>query len=179
MLVNTPMAVNENMALPSTMNAVVFDGPYKISLQKRPVPQSKLADARTTDTRMPTSKLTTNVPVQDGRDVVVKVNRTAVSNSRCCLVPRDKSALVGANADCGAIAVRLVSSPPGYCDAGQSLKRTPRAVSCMPIEAARCPSRGILWATSSRVKLLRLEPMSSPSRSVTRSYRLSRRPGKT
>ena len=30
-----------SMALPSTMNAVVFDGPYKVSLQQRPVPRSK------------------------------------------------------------------------------------------------------------------------------------------
>lgn len=30
------------------MNAVVFDGPYKVSLQERPVPQSKPADALAT-----------------------------------------------------------------------------------------------------------------------------------
>ncbi|KAK5629727.1 hypothetical protein RRF57_005442 [Xylaria bambusicola] len=31
------------MELPDTMNAVVFDGPYKVSLQQRPVPKSKRA----------------------------------------------------------------------------------------------------------------------------------------
>lgn len=30
------------MALPTTMNAVVFEGPYKVSVQRRPVPKSKL-----------------------------------------------------------------------------------------------------------------------------------------
>lgn len=29
------------MELPLTMNAVVFDGPYKVSLQQRPVPKSE------------------------------------------------------------------------------------------------------------------------------------------
>ncbi|OTA60340.1 hypothetical protein K449DRAFT_383793 [Hypoxylon sp. EC38] len=29
--------------LPATMNAVVFEGPYKVSLQQRPVPKSKLS----------------------------------------------------------------------------------------------------------------------------------------
>ncbi|KAI0202156.1 GroES-like protein [Astrocystis sublimbata] len=38
------------MELPETMNAVVFDGPYKVSLQKRPVPK-----------------------IQDDEDIVVKV----------------------------------------------------------------------------------------------------------
>jgi hypothetical protein len=28
------------MALPTTMNAVIFDGPGKVSLQQRPVPKS-------------------------------------------------------------------------------------------------------------------------------------------
>ncbi|KAI0014144.1 GroES-like protein [Xylariaceae sp. FL0662B] len=46
------------MALPTTMNAVVFDGPYKVSLQQRPVPKIQ----------------------QDG-DIVVKVDATALCGS--------------------------------------------------------------------------------------------------
>ena len=153
------------MALPSTMNAVVFDGPYKISLQKRPIPQSKPADALTTDTPN-TSRLTRDVTVRDGSDIIVKVNRTAVSNS----LPGDASHYLRAGADSGAVARPLCCGPPS--------KAHPRVASCMLIEDARCPSRDILWATSSRVTWLKPEPMSRPSRSVTGSYRLSRRPGK-
>ncbi|KAI1246895.1 hypothetical protein MGN70_010780 [Eutypa lata] len=46
------------MALPSTMNAVVFDGPYKVSLQQRPVPR-----------------------IQEDGDIIVKVQATALCGS--------------------------------------------------------------------------------------------------
>lgn len=32
------------MAAPRTMKAVVFEGPYKVSVQDRPVPTGKLGD---------------------------------------------------------------------------------------------------------------------------------------
>ncbi|KAI1801607.1 GroES-like protein [Daldinia bambusicola] len=46
------------MDLPLTMNAVVFDGPYKVSLQQRPVPK-----------------------IQDDGDIIVKVDATALCGS--------------------------------------------------------------------------------------------------
>ncbi|KAI1106859.1 putative alcohol dehydrogenase [Jackrogersella minutella] len=46
------------MELPLTMNAVVFDGPYKVSIQQRPVPK-----------------------IQHDGDIVVKVNATALCGS--------------------------------------------------------------------------------------------------
>ncbi|KAF3059227.1 putative zinc-type alcohol dehydrogenase-like protein YbdR [Daldinia childiae] len=46
------------MELPLTMNAVVFDGPYKVSLQQRPVPK-----------------------IQDDGDIIVKVDATALCGS--------------------------------------------------------------------------------------------------
>ncbi|KAH6661137.1 alcohol dehydrogenase GroES-like domain-containing protein [Truncatella angustata] len=46
------------MALPATMNAVIFDGPGKVSLQQRPVPR-----------------------IQDDQDIIVKVHSTALCGS--------------------------------------------------------------------------------------------------
>ncbi|KAK9419214.1 putative Alcohol dehydrogenase GroES-like domain-containing protein [Seiridium unicorne] len=46
------------MTLPTTMNAVVFDGPGKVSLQQRPVPK-----------------------IQDDSDIIVKVHSTALCGS--------------------------------------------------------------------------------------------------
>ncbi|KAI2626659.1 GroES-like protein [Hypoxylon sp. NC1633] len=46
------------MELPLTMNAVVFDGPYKVSLQQRPVPK-----------------------IQHDKDIIVRVNATALCGS--------------------------------------------------------------------------------------------------
>lgn len=64
------------MALPATMKAVIFDGPYKISVQDRPVPASTLSVRQLAHTGR--ANICT---VQDAKDIVVKVKATALCGS--------------------------------------------------------------------------------------------------
>ncbi|PNY24196.1 zinc-binding alcohol dehydrogenase, partial [Tolypocladium capitatum] len=56
------------MAQPRTMKAVVFDGPFQVSLQERPVPQRK-------------SPFGAVHAFQDDKDIIVKVQATALCGS--------------------------------------------------------------------------------------------------
>jgi hypothetical protein len=42
MICEHDISYTATMSLPATMKAVVFDGPYKVSVQQRPVPKSEI-----------------------------------------------------------------------------------------------------------------------------------------
>ncbi|POR38455.1 Putative zinc-binding alcohol dehydrogenase [Tolypocladium paradoxum] len=62
------------MAQPRTMKAVVFDGPFQVSLQERPVPQRKSPFG----TAHACVSFVNSIPVQDDKDVIIKVLATAL-----------------------------------------------------------------------------------------------------
>lgn len=66
------------MSLPETMKAVIFDGPFEVSVQDRPVPKSPYN--RYHGLVVCTFDLTL-FQVSDDRDIIVKVQATALCGS--------------------------------------------------------------------------------------------------
>lgn len=65
------------MALPTMMNAVVFEGPGKVSVQQRPVPKSRCSTRFAAQILILMHCRT----VQDDQDIIVKVHSTALCGS--------------------------------------------------------------------------------------------------
>lgn len=64
------------MANAKTMKAVVFEGPYKVSVQNRPIPTCSLHQVIFID-----DHTGLHILVQDATDIIIKVQATALCGS--------------------------------------------------------------------------------------------------